>query len=89
MKEIARLTSKDWGINSTSLSSFIKNAEILKLQNGVDEIYFWPEIYETFDFDKLNEDNLSMTPVIRTPILVIGILETENKQFQEDLNAIL
>lgn len=73
MKEILRLSSKEWETNS--LTVFIRNAEDLRNKHGADEIYFWPEIYEYPDIDNLDPEDILNTKNIREPIIVFGIKE--------------
>lgn len=73
MKEILRLSSKQWETNS--LSAFIRNAEEIKTKYGVDEVYFWPEVYEYPDIDNLDPEDILNTEVIYEPIIVLGIKE--------------
>lgn len=61
--------------NSTSFSSFTRGIEEVKKIYGVEEVFFWPEVYEFIDFDNMDIDDLPNTPKKRQLILVIGTPE--------------
>lgn len=70
MKQVAKLSFKN---SKSSFSTLSRLVDRIKKEYEVEEVYLWPEIYVRYDFSKMNPDDVRETPVLREPILAIGI----------------